>query len=95
MSERRIQTDPTLVLDHDKILSASAKAEIARASQRMLAAEPESEDAEELQEQAKHEAMNRPTLVPCPACGGCEFCEGQHLVTPERASELPPPKDET
>lgn len=94
MSERRIQTDPTLVLDHEKILSASAKAEIERASQRMLAAEPDDDDAEELQEKAKQEAMNRPTLVPCPVCGGCGFCDGQHLVTPERASEFPPPKDQ-
>lgn len=31
---------------------------------------------------------DRPTLVPCPACGACEPCRGTHLVTPERAAQL-------
>jgi len=80
MSERRIQSEPTLVLDHDKILSASAKAEIERASQRMLAAEA-----------ANMEAI---TMQPCPACENCEYCSGQHMVTPERAAGFQTKKEE-
>lgn len=96
MTERRIQSDLTLVLDHEKILSASAKAEIERASQRMLAAEsPDDDEAEAILERERGEAADRPTLQPCPACKDCEFCCGQHMVTPERASSFPPPKEES
>lgn len=80
MSKRRIQSEPTLVLDHDKILSASAKAEIERASQRMLAAEAVDRDAE--------------TMQPCPSCKDCEYCEGRHMVTPARAAAFQPKKEE-
>lgn len=94
MTERRTQTDPTLVLDHDRILSASAKAEIERASQRMLASEePSDDEAEALLERERAAAADRPTLQPCPACKDCAFCSGQHMVTPERASTFPPPKE--
>lgn len=95
MTERRIQSDLTLVLDHEKILSASAKAEIERASQRMLAAEPiDDESAEAILERERDEAADRPTLQPCPACKDCPYCLGQHMVTPERASSFPPPQEE-
>ena len=61
----------------------------------MLAAEaPDEDEAEAIREREREEAADRPTLQPCPSCKDCPFCGGQHMVTPERASSFPPPKEE-
>ena len=84
---KRIETDPTIAVDRERILSASARAEIERAASLLL---------EEEREAMRRVKQERTTLVPCPACAACPFCrnaegEAQHMVTPLRAAEYEAP----
>lgn len=46
----------------------------------------EAEDLRALILREVEAARDRPTLIPCPACAGCDVCRGEHMVTPERAA---------
>lgn len=96
---KRTSTEPTLVIDIERALSEKAKAEIAKAAAAYPAVpiteldEPDDvalpqATPEELADMLRARRREQPTLVACPICKECAGCDGQHMVTAERAAEL-------
>ena len=77
---KRHSTEPTLVIDREKLPPPSVR-DVSE-----LDLDPDHPETRELMLRAQHGSRDRETMEPCPICVDCKCCGGIGMVSPSRAA---------